>query len=221
LILDYFAGSGTTLNATCLLNAEDGGSRSSIIVTNNEVSPERMRRLHRAGHYRGDPEFESQGVFEAVAKPRCEAAITGKRADGATVEGTYLDGRPYLDGFAENIEFFGLDYLDPDKVELGHCFESIHPLLWLAAGGRGERPAVDEAVDYLVAPECGYAVLFNEDAFRDFEEALAGTDGITHVFLVTDSDEAYAEMRERLGLRVQTTMLYRDLLRHFRRRQRA
>ena len=36
VILDFFAGSGTTLHATMLLNAEDGGNRKCILVTNNE-----------------------------------------------------------------------------------------------------------------------------------------------------------------------------------------
>lgn len=35
-ILDFFAGSGTTLDATMKLNAEDGGHRQCILVTNNE-----------------------------------------------------------------------------------------------------------------------------------------------------------------------------------------
>lgn len=35
-ILDFFAGSGTTLHATMQLNAEDGGKRQCILVTNNE-----------------------------------------------------------------------------------------------------------------------------------------------------------------------------------------
>ena len=35
-ILDFFAGSGTTLHATMKLNAEDGGHRKCILVTNNE-----------------------------------------------------------------------------------------------------------------------------------------------------------------------------------------
>lgn len=35
-ILDFFAGSGTTLHATMQLNAEDGGHRQCILVTNNE-----------------------------------------------------------------------------------------------------------------------------------------------------------------------------------------
>ena len=38
IILDFFAGSGTTLHATMQLNAEDGGRRQCILVTNNENS---------------------------------------------------------------------------------------------------------------------------------------------------------------------------------------
>lgn len=37
-VLDFFAGSGTTLHATMQLNAEDGGHRQCILVTNNENS---------------------------------------------------------------------------------------------------------------------------------------------------------------------------------------
>ena len=36
IILDFFAGSGTTMHATMMLNAEDGGHRQCILVTNNE-----------------------------------------------------------------------------------------------------------------------------------------------------------------------------------------
>lgn len=50
-ILDFFAGSGTTLHATMQLNAKDGGHRQCILVTNNEngicenVTYERNRRV--------------------------------------------------------------------------------------------------------------------------------------------------------------------------------
>ena len=36
VVLDFFAGSGTTGHATMKLNAEDGGHRRFILVTNNE-----------------------------------------------------------------------------------------------------------------------------------------------------------------------------------------
>ena len=51
IIIDFFAGSGTTLHATMQLNAEDGGKRKCILVTNNEnniceeVTYERNRRV--------------------------------------------------------------------------------------------------------------------------------------------------------------------------------
>lgn len=51
LILDFFAGSGTSLDATMQLNSEDGGHRQCILVTNNEngicekVTYERNKRV--------------------------------------------------------------------------------------------------------------------------------------------------------------------------------
>lgn len=51
IILDFFAGSGTTLHAAMLLNAEDGGKRICILCTNNEngicenVTYERNKRV--------------------------------------------------------------------------------------------------------------------------------------------------------------------------------
>lgn len=45
LIVDFFAGSGTTLHAVNLLNAEDGGHRRCIMVTNNEVSDAEAKSL--------------------------------------------------------------------------------------------------------------------------------------------------------------------------------
>lgn len=50
-VLDFFAGSGTTLHAVMQLNKEDGGHRQCILVTNNEngicenVTYERNRRV--------------------------------------------------------------------------------------------------------------------------------------------------------------------------------
>ena len=50
-VLDFFAGSGTTLHAVMLLNAEDGGKRQCILCTNNEngicenVTYERNKRV--------------------------------------------------------------------------------------------------------------------------------------------------------------------------------
>ncbi len=56
-VLDFFAGSGTTGHAVMKLNAEDGGKRKFILVTNNEndicekVTYERLKRVMEKEEY--------------------------------------------------------------------------------------------------------------------------------------------------------------------------
>ena len=45
VILDFFGGSGTTLHATAMLNREDDGRRSCVLITNNEVNGETSDRV--------------------------------------------------------------------------------------------------------------------------------------------------------------------------------
>jgi adenine-specific DNA-methyltransferase len=216
LVVDAFAGSGTTLHATVLLNEEHGGQRRCILITNNEVEEATAERLHQEGLFRGDPEFEAHGIFEKATKPRCEGVITGRRPDGTPIPGAHIHGRPFADGFEENVEFFRLSYLDPDDVDLGTQFAAIHPLLWLAAGGIGEREEVAADSDYVIPNGGRYAILFRESRFRQFRQALGERPEVTHVWIVTDSEEAFAEMRSALPSSISTSMLYQDYLRSFR-----
>jgi adenine-specific DNA-methyltransferase len=215
LILDFFAGSGTTLHATCMLNAADEGTRRCVMVTNNEVEDQLARKLHKQGLYAGDPEYDRHGIFEAACRPRCTAAITGTRPDGEPAPGKYLDGRPYADGFHENCVFLRMKYLEPDDVELGGQFTAILPILWLASGGFGPLPDPTPTDGYLLPPASPFAVLLRESAFRRFAAALTHRPDVTHVWLVTDSERAFADMRAALPSNPLTTMLYRDYLRNF------
>lgn len=216
LILDFFAGSGTTFHATCLLNAADGGRRRSVLVTNNEVEEKLVKKLASQGIYRGDPAFEAQGIFSLVTRPRCEAVVTGRRPDGKPVPRRHIGGRPFAKGFEENIEFFRVDYLDPDEVDLGTQFRAIFPSVWLAAGGVGARPDAPDESDMLIPPQGRFAVLYREERFRAFSRALRDRPDISHVWIVTDSEDAFAEMRAMLPGRLAISMLYRDYLRNFR-----
>ena len=215
VIMDFFAGSGTTLHATAMLNAYDGGTRRCILVTNNEVEAEVAAQLHKQGVFRGSPKYEERGIFEMVTRPRCGAVVSGLGRDRKPVKGSHLDGRPYSDGFEENVEFFRMDYLDPDDVDLHTQFGAIFPSLWLSAGGVGARPKPRDK-DMLVPPGATYAVLFREEKFRRFLKAINNRPELTHVWLVTDSEDAFAEMRAAIDPNLITSMLYRDYLRTFR-----
>jgi adenine-specific DNA-methyltransferase len=222
LIVDFFAGSGTTLHATCLLNAEDDGNRRSILVTNNEIEEKLATKLHKQGIHQGDLAFEKHGIFSQVTRPRCEAVISGRRPDGTLVPGKHLDargrpkGRAFSKGFEENVEFFRIDYLDPDDVDLGYQFDAILPSIWLASGGVGTREICASKKAFSMPADATYGVLFREAAFRKFKDEIEKRPEVSHVWLVTDSEEAFAEMRSALSAQLSVSMLYRDYLRNFR-----
>lgn len=100
-------------------------------------------------------------------------------------------------------------------MDLGNQFDAILPSLWLAAGGIGQREAGVSKKGFSIPDESTYGVLFKESSFRKFRDALAKRPDVTHVWLVTDSEEAFAEMRSSLPPRLAVSMLYRDYLRNF------
>ena len=89
IIVDFFAGSGTTLHAVNLLNAEDNGNRKCILVTNNEVSEREATMLKKGGYKPGDPEWEKLGIAQYVTLPRTLCSIEGKDLYGNKLLGNY------------------------------------------------------------------------------------------------------------------------------------
>jgi adenine-specific DNA-methyltransferase len=219
LILDFFAGSGTTLHSTCLLNAEDGGNRQCILVTNNEVNEKQAIELRTNGYWPGDDKFEEHGIAESVTWPRCKYVVKGERANGTKLSGSYLDGRLLSDGFEENIEYFKMDFIDPADVEYGDKFEAIVPIVWLMAGAKGDLDSERGSIGggrWFIPKESPYAVLIQEEYFAEFKRELKKRPDITHVFLITDSEAAYREMIGELPGSPKTKMLYRSYLDNFR-----
>ncbi len=228
LILDFFAGSGTTLHAVNLLNAEDGGHRRCIMVTNNEVSEQEAKALTKQGFKPGDEEWERLGIARYVNWPRTVCSIEGHDVNGQPLKGEYLgtDHRQMKDGFAANCIYFKLGFLDKTQVALGRQFRELLPLLWMKAGATGVCPQlpshegewaeVGSAVpQMLILPENKFAVLTDEKVFSEFLESVNEHDGIRLVYLVTDSDSMYREMSRAFPKR-QTCQLYRDYLDNFR-----
>lgn len=217
LILDFFAGSGTTLHAVNLLNAEDGGHRRCIMVTNNEVSDAEAKTLAAQGYRPGDEEWDKLGIARYVTWPRTICSIEGHDINGQPLKGNYLgNDLPMADGFKTNAVFFQLGFLDRTAVSLGMQFKEMLPVLWMKAGAKGRCPELKASIpDMLVLPENKFALLINENSFASFEEAVQAHPEIQTVFIVTDYEVNYRSMVKSLG--VQTSyQLYRDYLDNFR-----
>src|ERR1019366_835679 len=215
IVLDFFAGSGTTLHATALLNTEDGGSRRCILVTNNEVEAELSKHLMANGVLPGMEQFEKHGIAESVTWPRVKACLSGTVAEGSEIAGEYLDGRPIAEGFEENAQYFKLDFLDPAEVKRGEKYEAILPILWMMAGASGDFELSKGSGKYHFPKGCPLCVLLREDHFKEFAAKLAERPEITHVFLVTDSVEAFYEMASHFGKGKRCVQLYKSYLDNF------
>lgn len=217
LILDFFAGSGTTLHAVNLLNRKDNGNRRCIIVTNNEVSEAEAKALSEKGYKPGDKEWEMLGIARHVTWPRTVCSIKGHDVYGKPLEGNYLGcDIPMSNGFNANAAFFKLGFLDKISVALGRQLAELFPVLWMKAGAHGPCPQLQsDKASMIVVPENRFAVLIDEKLYQEFSNEVDKYSEIQTLFFVTDSDAGYREMISRYPEK-QTYQLYKDYLDNFR-----
>lgn len=218
LILDFFAGSGTTLHAVNLLNKRDGGKRRCIMVTNNEVSYDEAEILKSQGYKPGDNKWEKLGIAQYVTWPRTVCSILGKDVNGKKITGKYLNNIPMSDGFAANAIFFRLGFLDKNSVALGRQFKKLLSLLWMKAGSIGKCPEIDDKdklPKYMIFSKNKFAILLDEKYYREFADKIYDNVEIKTLFIITNSDDAYREMIANFEDK-QTYQLYKDYLDNFR-----
>ena len=102
LVLDFFAGSGTTGQAVLDLNLQDGGNRKFILCTNNEVDEKTEKILAKRGVKQGSLEFECEGICQKICYPRISKVIMG-----------YNDiNHSKVRGYGGNLKYFKTDFVD-------------------------------------------------------------------------------------------------------------
>lgn len=218
LIIDFFAGSGTTLHAVNLLNAEDNGQRRCIMVTNNEVSVDEAKILSAKGLHPGDEEWDKVGIARYVTWPRTICSIEGHDINGSSLKGNYIgSNQPMAEGFKTNAVFFKLGFLDKTTVSLGRQFRELLPVIWMKAGAIGHCPSLDteQLPTMMILSENKFAVLLDENYFSEFEKKVNQDSNIETVFIVTDYEAGYRTMIQSLAVE-NAYQLYRDYLDNFR-----
>jgi adenine-specific DNA-methyltransferase len=105
IVLDFFAGSGTTGHAVAMLNAEDGGHRKAILVTNNFET-------------RNDGSRRETGIARGVTAPRMRAVLTGR----------WADGKPH-DPLPGNLVYYRVDWLP--RPSGGNLTETVPIKTWI------------------------------------------------------------------------------------------
>ncbi len=196
LIVDFFAGSGTTLNAVNLLNAADGGQRRCILVTNNEVSAEEAENLRTRGLQPGDADWEALGICRSVTWPRSKFTILGQRDDGTALPGDYLTGKTVEKEKTRN--FTPIGFVDPAMLDTPAKKKQVVALI-----NGLPQTLVKDPCPFIVSEDHNASILFDTAAAEDWLEALAEQDHITDFYIVTPAKKTFdglkAQIIERLG----------------------
>lgn len=196
LVVDFFAGSGTSLNALSLLNAVDGGQRRCILVTNNEVSAEEAEQLRLDGLQPGSEEWETEGICRAVTWPRCKFIILGRRDDGSGLRGDYrMSGRVE---HARPRRVTHIGFVDPDALDRPAQKKQLVALI-----DGLPQTLVKDPCPFIVSEDHKASVLFDDDAAKDWLAALEGQEHITDLYIVTPTKKRFdalkAEVQALLG----------------------
>ena len=173
VILDFFAGSGTTGHAVLQLNREDGGSRRFILCTNNEngiaeeVTYPRIKRV-----IEGVPELpELTGIpanvryFKTAFVPKHDVsddtriALVRRSTEMICVrEGTFTKKydnarfKIYTDGSTASGILFDLDAIEEFKERLGTLGLPANLYVFSLSGDRFEDDFADLSVAHTLCP---------------------------------------------------------------------
>lgn len=193
LIVDFFAGSGTTMHAVNLLNAEDGGSRRCILITNNEVSENEAQSLSSNGFQPGDVEWESHGICQSVTWPRTKYSIEGKRSDNSTIEGSYFTN--LVCDKATKRMFFQISFTSAEEL---NSTEKMKQLVALIGKDKLAQSLVKDDSKYIVSEKYCATILFNDTYCNEWIDALEDQNHITQFYIVTSDKDLFKKLKDRI-----------------------
>lgn len=191
LILDFFAGSGTTLHAVNLLNREDGGHRRCIMVTNNEVSADEETAFRARGLNKGDEDWEKFGIARYVNWPRTKCSIEGIDINGQPLKGEYITSITQEISQARTIKQLSFDI--PDGREGINVKKQIVALI---NDKKMPQNSVSDECPYIVKEDASTAILFDINSFDDFFEEIH--EDIETIYIVSSNNKAFKAAKREL-----------------------
>ncbi len=212
LIVDFFAGSGTTLNAVNLLNYEDNGLRRCILVTNNECSEDEATLLKLQGFRPGDTEWDAHGICQSVTWPRTKNSILGKRADSTQIDGDYFTTVYREKPISRSI--IQIQYTDYKELS---SLSKRKQLVSFIGKNKLAQSLVKAESRFVVPDDEKYSasILFDDTAISEYLEALQDHDHINEFYIITKSGKAFnsikAGIQETLGERIVSEQIMRPM----------
>ncbi len=194
LIVDFFAGSGTTLHAVNLLNKEDGGKRRCIMVTNNEVSEDEAIALKAKGYKPGDEEWERLGIARYVNWPRTQCSIKGVDVNGKAIVGDYITTQTEEKRTARQIKQLEFD------IPQGRDGKKVKKQIVMLLGKKKlAQTLVTDDCPYIVSEDYPVSILFEDSAATEWLDELEGQDHIKEIYVVTNNSKLFKQVKNEIA----------------------
>jgi len=191
LVLDFFAGSGTTGHAVLELNKDDGGNRKFILCTNNESN--------NGNGYK---------IAEDICYPRIKKVIKGyKNLKGEKVEG--LSG---------NLKYFKTDFVDAEPTDKNKIKLTKQAIEMLCIKEGTFEPVLNRK-DFKVFKYNNYytGIIFDQLAIPEFKKAIKDIKGKFSIYIFSLSDETFDEEFTDLKQKIKLSPIPEAILRVYRR----
>lgn len=242
IILDFFAGSGTTGHAVLELNKQDNGNRRFIICTNNEnniaeeVTYPRIKNVIMGYKYKGTERtilfekkisekilFEADNILESVEKIKIENGSKYKKFEFKTEDNKIrLYGINIFDGYKEGIKG-NLKYFKTTFVPASSTDKNKTNLTKKAI----EMICIKEDAFELVMANSQFLIFKNKKIYlgiifdymviEEFKKKIKLIDAIFHVYIFSLGNDTFDDEFEDLKGKVKTFPIPEAILKVYQR----
>jgi len=190
LVVDFFAGSGTTLHAVNMINASDNGKRRCVLVTNNEVSDAEAKEMLSEGIQAGTEKWERHGICQSITWPRTKYSIMGKRDDGTILSGDCISNQMYDKHVRRNI--MQISFTSCEQL---HSVKHKKQLVATLGKSKLAQSLVEINSKYIVSDKYPTSILFDDTAIDEWLVSLEEQDHITDYFVVTQNNQLFKSVK--------------------------
>lgn len=192
IILDFFAGTGTTGHAVLELNKEDGGNRKFVLCTNNENN--------NGNGYK---------IAEDICYPRIKKVIGGyKNLKSEKVAG--LGG---------NLKYFRTDFVDYDEPTDGNKIKLTAEATEMLCVKEETFEKILDQKNFKIFENTNHCtgIIFDQAVIPAFKKAIKDIKGKFSVYVFSLGDETFDDEFKDIKQKVQLSPIPEAILRVYRR----
>lgn len=209
LVLDFFAGSGTTAQAVHELNAETKDAKYQyILCTDNEVEKKKKKELEDQGLLKGMPKYEAEGICQKICYPRIDKIINGYE----------VKPKKKIKGIGGNLKYFKTAFVpaDPTDKNKTALTKKATDMLCVKEDTFEKIKSNEQYIIY--GNKKRYTgIIFDHQAIDDFKKEIAKIDGKFSVYVFSLGDDTFDEEFEDMKKKVKLAPIPEAILRVYRR----